>query len=164
MTKEELDASLSASYENPWLLDGVPFESDNIGDSHGFVYLITDLIFLKMYVGRKYFWSTRKVKGKKRRQTTESDWKTYYGSNEGLKRLVLDNDVARFRREILSIHKTRGDTNIAEVRELFARNVLERREYLNENISGKWYEPPAHIVAGRRLSKKSCLHLLHRGI
>ena len=54
----------------------------------GFVYLITNLKTSKKYIGRKYFYSVRriKVKGKKNRKVIrkESNWKIYMGSNKDL--------------------------------------------------------------------------------
>ena len=50
------------SYKNPWLYDGVVFESENIEDYFGFCYLLTDLENGKMYIGRKYFYQNRKKK------------------------------------------------------------------------------------------------------
>ena len=58
-------------------------------DCEAFVYLITNLINHKKYVGKKLakFKTTKKpLKGRKnkRRGTKESDWKTYWGSSEKL--------------------------------------------------------------------------------
>ena len=44
-------------YENPWLYEGEPFTTDDIGEFFGFVYRITNLQSGKKYIGRKYFWS-----------------------------------------------------------------------------------------------------------
>lgn len=104
----------------------------------GFVYLIEDTLTGKKYIGRKYTKSTRKVKGKSRRQSFESDWKTYYSSHEGIKaQAKLTPD--RFHREILHLCRTRGETNFKEVMEQFKRNVLYSDEYLNDNIAGRWF-------------------------
>jgi hypothetical protein len=54
-------------YENPWLYEGEPFLSDHIEDYFGFVYKITNLQTNRQYLGRKYFWSFRKPKGKSRK-------------------------------------------------------------------------------------------------
>ena len=42
-------------YENPWMFQEQPFLSEDIGDSFGFVYRITNLQTNKQYIGRKYF-------------------------------------------------------------------------------------------------------------
>ena len=48
-------------YENPWIFEGHPFLSKDIDDYFGFVYRITNLQSGKQYIGRKYFWSFRKL-------------------------------------------------------------------------------------------------------
>lgn len=127
-----------ASYDNPWLYKGQPFESDEIGKRFGFVYLITNLTNDRLYIGRKYFWSTRKVKGKSRRQKSESDWKDYYGSSDDLKADVEKLGKENFKREILSLHDTKGSVNYTEIKEQFVRGVLETNLYYNTSINGKW--------------------------
>lgn len=140
-----------ADYENPWTFDGKEFTSEDIGDSYGFVYVITTPEGQK-YIGRKYFWSIRKARGKSRRQRSESDWKTYYGSSELLKSKIKDSDKSLFKREIISLHNTKGRVNYEEVREQFAHEVLERDDYINDNINGKWHRSPEHITSKSRFS------------
>lgn len=140
-----------ADYENPWTFDGMPFGSDDVGKYAGFVYIIITPEG-KKYIGRKYFWSVRKVKGKSRRQRSESDWKTYYGSSEVLKEQIKKSDKNLYKREIISLHTTKGDVNIAEVRFQFVLNVLEDESFLNDNINGKWRRQPKHIIEARRVA------------
>ena len=144
-----------SDYENPWVFDDKPFTSKDIGKSYGFVYLITDSITGKMYVGRKYFWSMRKKKGASKRKREESDWKSYYGSGDEIKALVKEFGQDRFNRQILSVHSTRGDVNYSEVREQFRRDVLEDDRYINANINGKWFRKPKHIMDARRLPRNA---------
>jgi hypothetical protein len=132
-------------YQNPWLYEGKPFTTDDIGDQFGFVYRITNLKTGKQYIGRKYFWSKRKPRGGKRRVTSESDWKKYYGSSDELKadRGVLGNEL--FKREILSVQPTKGKVNFEETRQLFLNRVLQESledgtpAYYNSNILGRYY-------------------------
>ena len=89
-------------YENPWYYKGSAFTSDDINDLFGFVYRITNLSTGKQYIGRKYFWQKRKPKGGKRRVTSESDWKRYFGSSEELKRDIKDLGRENLKRNPLS--------------------------------------------------------------
>ena len=131
-------------YENPWLYEGKPFTSDDIGDFFGFVYRITNIQSGKQYIGRKYFQQKRKPRGGKRRVTSESDWKKYYGSSNELSadRKLLGN--AAFKREILSLHTRLGDVNFEETKQLFLHNVLTETLdgktplYYNSNILGRY--------------------------
>ena len=130
-------------YENPWYYKGSAFTSDDIGDLFGFVYRITNLSTGKQYIGRKYFWQKRKPKGGKRRVTSESDWKRYYGSSAELKQDIKSLGKENFRREIISVHTTLGRTNYEETRQLFLNNVLTESvnglpKYYNSNILGRY--------------------------
>ena len=133
-------------YENPWTFEGAPFLSENIDDNFGFVYRITNLLNGRQYIGRKYFWSFRKPPGKKRKVKQESDWKRYYGSCPELKEdFKTVNNPIFFRREILSLHSTKGKVNFEETRQLFLNEVLSQKLtdetplYYNSNILGRYY-------------------------
>ena len=132
-------------YENPWLYEGKPFTSDDIGEFFGFVYRITSLQTGKQYIGRKYFVQKRKPRGGKRRVTSESDWKRYYGSSDELKRDIKEFGKLIFKREIISLHTSVGKTNFEETRQLFLNNVLTESltdgtpAYYNSNILGRYY-------------------------
>lgn len=128
--------STDIDYENPWYYNGQVFLSDNIGDNFGFVYLIENKLNGRKYIGRKYFWSFRKPKGKSRKVKSESDWKKYYGSCPELKEDIIKFGRENFSRTMLSVHKTGGKTNFEETRQLFANNVLT--ESLDDG-SPAWY-------------------------
>ena len=133
------------AYANPWTYEGSAFTSADINDFFGFVYRITNLQPGKQYIGRKYYYSKRKPRGGKRRVTSESDWKQYYGSSDELKadRKIFGSDI--FKREILSLHETLGKVNFEETRQLFLNNVLTESltdgtpAYYNSNILGRYY-------------------------
>ena len=133
------------SYENPWLYNGELFDSEQIKDNYGFVYLIECIETPRKYLGRKYFWSFRKPKGGKRKVKQESDWKKYYGSCPELKEEIKRLGKDKFKRTILSLHKTLGKTNYEETRQLFLNNVLtESLEdgtpvYFNSNILSRYF-------------------------
>ena len=135
---------MAVDYENPWMYEWKPFTSDDIGDYYGFVYSITNTNNRKSYIGRKYFVQKRKPKGGKRKVTSESDWKRYYGSSDELKRDIKTLGRDSFKREILSLHTTLGKVNYEETKQLFLHNVLMESldngepAYYNSNILGRY--------------------------
>ena len=136
---------MELDYENPWLYQGTAFTSDDIDGKFGFVYRITNIQTGKQYIGRKYFVQKRKPKGGKRKVTSESDWKKYYGSCPELKEDIKKFGKNIFKRELLSLHTSVGRTNFEETRQLFLHNVLTEKltddtpAYYNSNILGRYY-------------------------
>ena len=136
---------MAIDYENPWTYNGKVFNSDNIHDHFGFVYNITNLQNKRQYIGRKYFWSFRTPKGKKRKVKQESDWKKYYGSCPELKEEIKQFGRQSFSRTILSLHFTKGKTNYEETRQLFYNKVLTESlddgtpKYYNSNILSRYF-------------------------
>jgi len=111
----------------------------------GFVYIITNLVTGRMYIGKKLAkfakttYKTVKLKnGKKKRKKIrgkiESDWKDYYGSNDQLNSDVQTLGTENFRREILYYCKTKAECSYIEAREQFSRRVLESDDYYNGHI------------------------------
>jgi hypothetical protein len=137
--------SIDIDYENPWYFEGTPFLSENINDNFGFVYLITNIQNGRKYIGRKYFWSFRTPRGKKRKVKLESDWKNYYGSCPELKEDIIKFSRENFSRTILSLHKTKGKTNFEETRQLFVNGVLTESldsggpAFYNSNILNRYF-------------------------
>jgi hypothetical protein len=112
------------------------------------VYCLTDSVNNRKYIGRKYFWSIRtvkKVKGRRKKNKSESDWKEYYGSSKVILEIIEQHGKERFKREILSLHKTKGEVNYQEVKTQFIKEVLEavnennERVYYNENIANRYF-------------------------
>ena len=136
---------VEGDYENPWLYQGTAFTSDDIGNKFGYVYLIVNRTTGKKYIGRKYFTQCRKPRGGKRRVSSESDWKKYYGSSPELTADIKEFGRNSFSREILSLHSTKGRVNYEETRQLFLNNVLQETlddgtpAYYNSNILGRYY-------------------------
>lgn len=137
--------STGIDYENPWIYNGNPFKSEDIGDHYGFVYLIENKLNGRKYIGRKYLWQFRTPKGKKRKVKSESNWKEYYGSCPELKEDIDKFGRENFSRTILSLHKTKGKTNFEETRRLFLNNVLTESldngepAFYNSNILNRYF-------------------------
>ena len=131
-------------YENPWTYQGTTFTSADIDDFFGFVYRITNLQNGRKYIGRKYFTQRRKLRGSRRKRTSESDWKAYYGSSKELTEDRKLLGVQAFSREILSLHRTPGKVNYEETRQQFLNNVLTESlddgtpMYYNSNVLGRY--------------------------
>jgi len=112
----------------------------------GFVYLITNTISGRMYIGKKlakFAKTSYKVvklkngtkKRKKIRSKIDSDWRDYYGSNLELNVDVLKLGKENFTREILYYCTSKAQCSYFEAREQFSRKVLESKDYYNGQIS-----------------------------
>jgi len=123
-----------------WLYNDKELTDEDIKGHYGFIYQIDNLIDGRSYIGRKYFTKagTKQVKGKKRKTRKESDWKDYYGSSprllEDIEKLGRDS----FKRSIIRLCKTRGETNYWEAKLQFKFEVLESDKYYNDNILVKF--------------------------
>lgn len=109
-------------------------------DCEAFVYLITNNDNDMKYIGKKLakFKTTKPpLKGKKnkRRGTKESDWRTYWGSNDHLKADVVELGEDKFTREILYFCTSRGIASYLEAKEQFDREVLLTDDYYNGIIN-----------------------------
>jgi len=114
-------------------------------DCVGFVYMITNNLTGRRYIGKKLAkfskttYKTVKLKnGKKKRKKIrgkiESDWQTYYGSNEQLNRDVTELGNENFTREILYYCGSKAECSYIEAREQFSRRVLESDDWYNGHI------------------------------
>jgi hypothetical protein len=115
-------------------------------DCVGFVYLITNLISGRKYIGKKlakFSKTTYKVvklkngnkKKKKIRSKIDSDWQTYYGSNDELNKDIQTLGQDNFKREILYYCNSKAQCSYIEAREQFRHQVLESDAYYNGQIS-----------------------------
>ena len=114
-------------------------------DCVGFVYLITNTLTGRKYIGKKLAkfskttYKTVKLKNgtkkkKKIRGKIDSDWREYYGSSPALTADVTQLGTANFTREILFYCNSKSECSYIEAREQFSRRVLESNDYYNGHI------------------------------
>ena len=115
-------------------------------DCIGFVYIIVNTVTGRKYIGKKlakfsktsYKVITQKngVKKKKKiKSKVESDWQTYFGSNDVLNEDVNNLGKDKFTREILFYCTSKAQCSYIEAREQFTHKVLESKDYYNGQIS-----------------------------
>jgi hypothetical protein len=122
----------------------------------GFTYRIIHIPSGKAYIGKKVLQFTRKakltkkdlalyegIKGRKpsfKKVTKESDWKDYWGSNKYLLELLKSEPKENFKREILTLARSKKLLTYEETKALFVYQVLEKpEEFFNDNILGKFF-------------------------
>lgn len=136
--------------------------SDMPEGTYGFIYRVTHLPTKKKYIGKKVLFFKRNVRlGKKETEqlkeerksqgirgrvpgkkevVKESDWKTYYGSEEEIKKLVKTSKPEDWTREILEFVPTKKLLTYYEIKHIFINNALEDPDFANRNILGKFYK------------------------
>ena len=140
-----------------WLYNGNIIEdiSQFPENTYGFVYIITHTPTNRSYIGKKVLYHNKKTKlGKKeiatqtgpgRKPTTkivtkESDWKTYYGSEIEIKKLLAEGKHNEFERVILKLVDNKKLLTYFEVKHQFIYGVLEHpNDWFNNNILGKFF-------------------------
>jgi hypothetical protein len=145
-----------------WLYKNQIIEQDSLpSDSVGFVYLITHNPTGRYYIGKKLLSSTRKTKiGKRELQAIkdekkangvggrlpskkivkkESDWMTYFSSNDEIKSMIKEGKADEFTREILRWCPTKKSLSYWEVWYQFKHDVLSDEKSFNNNIMGSYY-------------------------
>jgi hypothetical protein len=132
-------------------------------DCVGFVYLITNNLSGRKYIGKKLAkfkkttYKTVKLKNgtkkkKKIRGTIDSDWKTYYGSNIELTKDVAQLGAENFTREILFYCKSKAECSYIEAREQFKHKVLESKDWYNGHIQVRVHG--SHILKAQETKAK----------
>jgi hypothetical protein len=127
-----------------WLYENTQIETLP-EDCVGFVYLITNKLSGRKYIGKKlakFSKTSYKVvklkngtKKKKRiKSKIDSDWQLYYGSNDQLNKDIETLGVDNFTREILFYCTSKAACSYVEAREQFNHRVLESDDYYNGQI------------------------------
>jgi len=130
---------------------------------YGFVYLITNTVSGRKYIGRKFYHTYRK-----RKRVRESNWRVYAGSckplKEDMKRLGKD----KFTFEIICNYKTRGGVVSGEVHFQTDNDVLSpellpcgERLYYNGQIGSVKFITPEFLSAETRAKMASAKSAEH---
>lgn len=117
-------------------------------DVVGFVYMITNQLTGRKYIGKKLakfkkirLKTSRLKNGTKKkskiRYEIDSDWQTYYGSNTVLSEEVKTTGSENFHRQILRYCYSKNELNYWEAKYQFDYGVLLSGDWYNEWISVK---------------------------
>jgi hypothetical protein len=107
---------------------------------YGFIYIITNTLNNKKYIGKKQILCKRKkppLKGKKKKRisTVETDWKFYTSSSVELNNDIKVNGKNNFVFEILRFCNSKSELAYYEAKEQFDREVLLKEDYYNGIIN-----------------------------
>ena len=136
-----------------WYYQNTPVETLP-NDCVGFVYLITNNLSGRKYIGKKlakFSKTTYKTvkqkngikKRKKIRSKIDSDWREYWSSSDELKKDIASLGQDSFTREILFYCKSKSECTYIEARTQFEQKVLESDDYYNGQISCRIHQ--SHI-------------------
>ena len=136
-----------------WLYQGKEFYESSIPEGAvGFIYIMTAIIDGKsvMYIGKKNFFAKIKrplgkkalamstdKRLKKYAHVIKPDFLNYFSSNKVLKDAHKAGVVIK--REILRICYSQMELTYQETKHQFQYEVLEKQEFLNGNILGRFY-------------------------
>ena len=122
-----------------WVYQGQELTEIPLDGVIGFVYKIKNEVNGRLYLGKKNFFAskTRQVKKKKKRYKVESDWKSYYGSNEELQADVARLGAENFTREILFLCKSKGEMSYRETQIILNEGALLSPLWYNSWVSCK---------------------------
>lgn len=142
------------SYPTEWIYEGKQFKDSHIPEGAiGFIYLMTAIIEGKsvMYIGKKNFFANIKrplgkkalavstdKRLKKYKMVITPDYKNYFSSNKILKE--AHKNGINIKREILRICYSAMELTYQETKHQFVYEVLEKEEFLNGNILGRFYK------------------------
>lgn len=137
-----------------WIYQGKEFKDSDIPEGGiGFIYLMSAIIDDKsvMYIGKKNFFAnikrplgkkalavTTDKRLKKYKMVIQPDYKNYFSSNKILK--DAHKQGVSIKREMLKICYSSMELTYQETKHQFLYEVLEKEEFLNGNILGRFYK------------------------
>lgn len=125
-----------------WIFNGKPItETDIPTNAVGFVYIISTPEN-KKYLGRKLLTlaAYKQVNGKRKKLRKPSDWENYWSSSPDLLALIEETGTVGYVREIILFCSNKTLLNYSETTLQHRFRVLESDEWLNRNISMKFFK------------------------
>ena len=83
--------------------------------------------------------ATKMVDGKKKKLRKASNWKDYWSSSPWLKAAITAEGTEFYQREILFFATSKSSLNYAEEKIQYSLGVLEKDDWINDNIRSKMY-------------------------
>ena len=93
-----------------------------ITNPYGFIYITTNMINGKKYIGQKIF---------------KYNWKTYLGSGQHFKRAVKKHGRENFHRDIVALAYSKEELNQLEIEFIKNHNAVESEDYYNISFGGE---------------------------
>lgn len=126
---------------------------------YGFIYIITNTVNNRMYVGKKQMKSVKKLaplKGKKNKRhfDIETDWRTYTSSSSELNEDIKKVGKEKFTFEIIYLCDCKWDLAFHEARIQFEHQVLLKEDYYNGIINCRIGKAPRSSL--EKLYNKAC--------
>jgi hypothetical protein len=117
----------------------------------GFIYMITNNVNGRQYIGKKQCVSRVKrkpLKGKTRNRIDhkESDWKTYTGSSKELNEDIAKHGKENFTFEILEWGGSKWELGYKEIKKQLEYDVLLNEQFYNGIINVRIGKPPKNFL------------------
>lgn len=111
-----------------------------IAQRYGFIYLITNTVNNKIYIGKKQMKTIKKrppLKGKKNKrcEEVETDWRTYTSSSNEINEDIKKYGKDKFKFQIIQFCDSKWELAYHEARWQFEQNVLLREDCYNGIIN-----------------------------
>ena len=125
-----------------------------IVNPYGFIYITTNLVNGKKYIGQKKF------------KTVRNDWQVYFGSGEIFKKALNKYGKENFQRDIVAIAYSKEELDKLEIEFIKAHNAVESGDYYNiadgghsgNNFAGKSKEEMNIIFLKMKETRKYYKH------
>lgn len=122
----------------------------------GFVYVITNKLTTKQYIGCKQYWQMRK-----RKKHKPSNWRVYTSSSKDLNEDIDKLGKRRFKFEIIQEYKTKRGLHYYEQFYQMKHHVLtaviegsDEPAYYNKNVGGVRFYAPLEVYEDPEYRKK----------